>query len=362
MKPDQTCQDGSSQVLPGAAACGVDSAQRQENITGTKFSFPAILTGPRAQRWGGGSSRAIGRAWTELGFPSLPSPRRDALAGAWLAPRFRAGAAHARAGAGPASGLQLWDPLPRPGNLRSGQLRLVSPFGVSWNAPSRLALAWPLRPPARQHLLSPAPPGGQVSSGEGKEGSQEGRQVSRAWWAQGAPPGPVPRPPAGITCPAHVGVFLWAAPGGSHVAGGVVCQEGLSGTEPASVPQAVLLSFNVLTSEVVLLCLEVAFTLITVDFGSRRSPASYQREGSSGLYLAGLVYPQRRVYTHREVGGQVSDTHCEILQVTLSERVSLLVGGWYHLSSLRCGLSVWCLLPRRSQRHPETMCAARFFF
>lgn len=212
MKPDQTCQDGSSQVLPGAAACGVDSAQRQENITGTKFSFPAILTGPRAQRWGGGSSRAIGRAWTELGFPSLPSPRRDALAGAWLAPRFRAGAAHARAGAGPASGLQLWDPLPRPGNLRSGQLRLVSPFGVSWNAPSRLALAWPLRPPARQHLLSPAPPGGQVSSGEGKEGSQEGRQVSQAWWAQGAPPGPVPRPPRALPAPHTWGCFCGRLP------------------------------------------------------------------------------------------------------------------------------------------------------
>lgn len=217
----------------------------------------------------------------------------------------------------------------------------------------------PARPPAPA-VASSSWRAGLLRGGEGRKSG--GKAGEPGVVGAGSASRPCPTPPAGITCPAHVGVFLWAAPGGSHVAGGVVCQEGLSGTEPASVPQAVLLSFNVLTSEVVLLCLEVAFTLITVDFGSRRSPASYQREGSSGLYLAGLVYPQRRVYTHREVGGQVSDTHCEILQVTLSERVSLLVGGWYHLSSLRCGLSVWCLLPRRSQRHPETMCAARFFF
>lgn len=101
--------------------------------------------------------------------------------------------------------------------------------------------------------------------------------------------------------------------------------------------------------------------------GRCNHPRVTQREGSFGLYLAGLVYPQRRVYTHREGGGQASDIHCEILQVTLSERVSLLVGGLYHLSSLRCAAcaELGCVVspsPSRSQRHPETMCAACFFF
>lgn len=55
-----------------------------------------------------------------------------------------------------------------------------------------------------------------------------------------------------------------------------------------SVPWAVLFISNVPTSKVVLLCLEVAFTVITVDFAKLHfwvRVIIHEREGSSGSYL-----------------------------------------------------------------------------